>query len=90
MPEGNSVLLPASARDQTVARGGMFMMRLMLTLSAWHVFFFQTVFFFLNEESYITNLLMTDPSGKVNFVSLKSGCFIRFLGNKIHCFPWDQ
>ena len=38
---------------------------------------------------YITNHLMTGPLGKSEF------CFpqistLRFLGNKIHCSPWDQ
>ena len=32
------MLLPASARDQTVTKGGMIMMRLMLTSSARRVF----------------------------------------------------
>ena len=40
--EGNSALLPANAHDWTMTKGGMFMMRLMLTLGAWHIF--QTVF----------------------------------------------
>ena len=58
--EGNGALLPASTRDQTVTKGGM-IMRLMSPLSARRVF--QTVFFFHNGESYITNHLMTDFSG---------------------------
>ena len=41
--EGNSALLPASARDQTVTKSDMIMMRLMFCLSARYVH--QTVFF---------------------------------------------
>ena len=55
--EGNSALLPASARDQTMTKGGMIVMLLMFTSSARR--FFQTVFFH-DDESYITNHLMTD------------------------------
>ena len=84
--EGNNALLPASARDQTVTKGacgrdqtvtkgGMFMMRLMFTSSARRVF--QTVFFFHDEESYITNDLTTEPSGNSEF------CFLRISMRRI-------
>ena len=53
MSEGNSALFHASARNQTVTKGGMIMMQLMFTLSAWRIF--QTALC-----CYITNHLMTD------------------------------
>ena len=55
LSEGNSALLPAKARYQTVTKGGMIMMRLTFTLIAQH------------EESYITNHLMTDLSENSEF-----------------------
>ena len=48
------------------------MMQLMFTLSARRVF---KLSFFHDEESYITNPLMTDPSGNKEFVSLEFRCF---------------
>ena len=59
--EGNKALLLASSRDQTVAKGGKIMMR----LCSFRVLgeFFKLCFFH-DEESYITNDLMTNPSGK--------------------------
>ena len=47
--EGNSALLPASTRDQTVIKTGMIMERSMFTSSARHVI--QTVFHFHEEET---------------------------------------
>ena len=48
--EDNSALLPASARDQTVTKGGTVMMQLMFTSSARSVF--QTVFFPRRRKLY--------------------------------------
>ena len=43
--EGNRALLPAFPHDQTMIKGGMIMMQLMFTLSAWRFFklFFSTM-----------------------------------------------
>ena len=49
--EGNIALLPASARDQTVTKSDMIVIRLMFTLSARRVF--QTVFFSTATEKAI-------------------------------------
>ena len=63
--EGNSALLPASARDQIVTKSHMIMMRLMFCLSARYVF---QIFFFHNEESYnYIKSPMADLSGNSEF-----------------------
>lgn len=77
MSEGNFALLPASATDHTMTKGGMIMMQLMFTSSAWQVFAKLTVFFFL-----FFHKIMTDPSGNSEF------CFPRISRKKIHCFLW--
>ena len=69
--EGNNALLPASARDQTVTKsacardqtvtkGGMIVMGLMFISCSAR---FSNCVVFHDEESYITNQLMADPSG---------------------------
>ena len=86
--EGNSALLPASARDQTVTKGDMIMVRLTFTSSARRVY--QTVSFFHDEESYITNHLMTDLLGNSEFFSLESRCFPRLQLGKISRFSGNK
>ena len=56
--EENDALLPASARDQTVTKGGMIIMRSTFTPSARRVF--QTVFFPRQRKLY--NKLPNDSS----------------------------
>ena len=66
--EGNSALLPASTRDQTVTEGGIDV----------SVRFSNCVFFFHDEESFITNRLMTYSFGRSGeFCSLESPRFPR-------------
>ena len=89
--EGSSALLPASARDQTVTKGGM-------NLIPRVVGAFFKLLFFHDEESYTTNRLTTDSSENRDFCFPRISMFpstssrktSRFSGNKIHCFPRDQ
>ena len=60
MSEGNSALLPARACDQSVTKGGVIMIHLMFTSSAWHIF--QTLFFFFSTKKCWWNVLLYNKS----------------------------
>ena len=87
--EGNNALLPASARDQSVTKGGMIMIRLMFTLSARRVF--QTAFLYSTKKCWRNRLGKQNsllPLGPViKCLLLQMGSYDLWAQNrKLKCF----